>query len=145
MKGEVLIATSTNGTTTVSLNIDVDGDGINDFTIKPSQDFDPIIYLQILKKTVESFDASKNIKNQIIKKIDSIIKTLQKNKSKSAINKIKQLSKDFSIKTKYQRDEYHKKYKDVWYNNNHKKQKLSKENADQLLQMLNKLLDNIIR
>jgi hypothetical protein len=145
MKGEVFIATSTTGSTTVTLNIDVDGNGTNDFTIKPTQNFDPIIYLQILKKTVETFDADKNIKNQIIKKIDSIIKTLQKDKSRSAIIKIKQLSKDFSVKTKYQRDEYHKKHKDVWYNNKYKKQKLSKDNADQLLQMLNQLLSNIIK
>ena len=143
MKGEVLIATSTTGSTTITLNIDVNGDGTNDFVIKPTQNFDPIIYLQILKKTVETFDASKNIKNEIIKKIDSIIKLLQKDKSKSAIIKIKQLGKDFSVKTKYQRDEYHKKYKDMWYNN--KKQKISKEDADQLLQMLNQLLDNIIK
>ncbi len=145
MKGEISVASSSTGTTSVSIKLDINGDGTNDFTIKPAVDFDPIVYLQILKKTVETFNASAKTKNEIYKKIDTIIKALQKNKTKSAILKIKQFSKDFAIKEKHEKREIDRKQKGGKdEKNNSKKKKLNQADSEKILQMLNQLLNNLI-
>lgn len=141
MIGEVVISTSSSSTSPI-VKIDANGDGVNDFNVSVSGDFDPILYLQILKKTVETLSASKKTKDAIIKKIDSIIKSLEKNKTKVAIQKIKIFSKELtkqSIKKQNSEEKKHEKEKN-WKN---VKQKISSSDAEILLAMLNKLLDNI--
>ena len=141
MTGEVVVNSST---ANPIINIDVDGDGKNDFIISGNQEFDPIVYLQILRKTVETFSSSKKTKDEVIKKIDSIIKSLQKDKTKSAISKIKALSNDLTIKTKNRQNKEDKKHsldKD-WKN---KKHQLNKDDAEAILAMLNQLLDNLMK
>jgi hypothetical protein len=145
MKGEIAVTSTSTGTTSVSIKLDINGDGKNDFTVNPVQDFNPIVYLQILKKTVETFDAGSKTKNEIYKKIDGIIKVLEKNKTKNAILKIKQFSRDFAMKGKYERSEIAKKNKEVKdERNNSKKKKLNQADSEKILQMLNKLLNNLI-
>jgi hypothetical protein len=145
MKGEIQVSATSTGSSSVSIKIDVNGDGKNDFTINPNADFDPIIYLQILRKTVETFSASAKTKNEIYKKIDTIIKSLQKNKTKSAIIKIKQFSKDFAINQKHQTEEIDKKHKgDRDIKNDRKKKKLNLTDSETMLQMLSQLLNNLI-
>jgi len=141
MKAEIFISSTSTASSSDSIKIDVNGDGINDFTIIPSSNFDPILYLQILKKTVETFDASQKTKNEIYKKIDKIIKSLEKNKSKNAILKIKQFSKDFALKEKYEREQIKKAHKEE---KNEKKMKLNRSESEIMLQMLNQLLNNLI-
>lgn len=143
MIGEVIISTSTVFMDPI-IKIDVDGDNKNDFTIIASQEFDPITYLQILRKTVETFDTSKKTKDQIIKKIDSVIKSLRKGKTKTAISKIKLFSRDLLMKTKERWHREEKKYKNdkVWKN---KKYKLNKNDTEALFAMINQLLDNLIK
>ncbi|MEI7513023.1 MAG: right-handed parallel beta-helix repeat-containing protein [bacterium] len=145
MKGEIQVSATSTASSSVLIKIDVNGDGVNDFTVNSNTDFDPIVYLQILRKTVETFDAGAKTKNEIYKKIDTIIKTLQKNKTKSAIIKIKQFSKDFAINQKHKKDEIDKKQKgprgDMW---NNKKKKLNPTDSEIMLQMLSQLLNNLI-
>ncbi len=142
MTGEVVV--SATSTVNPIIKIDANGDGKTDFIINGSQEFDPIIYLQILKKTIETFDANKNLKNKIIKKIDSIIKSLQKNKTKAAISKIKSFNKELSMKARDRQEKEYKKHKNDkdWKN---KKHKLSKDEAEALLVILNQLLDNLMK
>jgi hypothetical protein len=145
MKGEIQFSTTSTGSSSVLIKIDVNGDGKNDFTINPNADFDPIVYLQILRKTVETFSASAKTKNEIYKKIDTTIKSLQKNKTKSAIIKIKQFSKDFAINQKHQTEEIDKKHKgDRDIKNDRKKKKLNITDSETMLQMLSRLLNNLI-
>jgi hypothetical protein len=141
MTGEVIVSTAT---TSPTIKIDADGDGKNDFTISGNQDFDPIVYLQILRKTVETLSASKKTKDTVIKKIDSIIKSLQKNKTKVAILKIKTFSKNLSIKTKDRLEKENKKhiFERFWKNRKHQ---LNKDDAEAILAMLNQLLDNLMK
>ncbi len=142
MVGEVII--NAISTTSPIIEIDANGDGKTDFTISGSSEFDPIIYLQILKKTIETFDAPQKVKDGVIKKIDSIIKSLQKNKTKTAILKIKSFSKQLSMKEKDRQDREDKKHKNYkeWKN---KKHKLSKGDAEALLAILSQLLDNLTK
>ncbi len=145
MKGEIVISATSTASTSVAIIIDVNGDGKNDFTINPAKDFDPIVYLQILKKTVETFNASEKTKNEIYKKIDKIIKSLEKNKTKNAILKIRQFSRELAIKQKHQQEELDRKHKgerDI--KKSLKKKKLNSADAEKLLQMLNQLLNNLI-
>ncbi len=145
MKGEIKISATSTGSTSVAISLDINGDGKNDVTINPSQDFDPVAYLKILRITVGTFNASTKIKNEIYKKIDSIIKSLEKNKTKNAILKIKQFSKDFAVKQKHEREEMDRKHKgerDI--KNDRKKKKLNADDAEKMLQMLNQLLNNLI-
>jgi hypothetical protein len=127
-KGEVTL----NQNSIPLLKLDVSGDGVVDFTIEPSNNFDPIVYLQIMKSTINTLDISRNKKEEFNKKIEKIIKSLQKNKSKKAletINKFKyEISKNMSVKDR----EYDKK------------KNISKSDAQTLLDMLNKLLDNLM-
>jgi hypothetical protein len=145
MKGEIQVSATSTGSSSVLIKIDVNGDGKNDFTINPNADFDPIVYLQILRKTVETFSASAKTKNEIYKKIDTIIKSLQKNKTKSAIIKIKQFSKDFAINQKHKVEEIDKKHKgDRDIKNDRRKKKLNQADSEMMLQMLSQLLNNLI-
>ncbi|HEY0221142.1 MAG TPA: hypothetical protein VGC58_02890 [Candidatus Paceibacterota bacterium] len=62
------------------LKLDVTGDGIVDFTLKPSSSFDPVIYLQIMKSTIDSLDIVASKKVAFGKRVDNIIKLIQKGK-----------------------------------------------------------------
>jgi hypothetical protein len=127
-KGEVNI----NQNSIPLLKLDVSGDGIADFAIEPSNDFDPIMYLQIMKSTINTLDISRNKKLEFNKKIDNIIKSLQKNKSKKALETINKFKYEIS-KNMYKKDREHDRKKNI-----------SKSDAQMLLDMLNKLLDNLI-
>jgi hypothetical protein len=155
MKGEITISATGTASTGLLIKLDVNGDGKNDFTINPAKDFDPIVYLQILKKTVETFNASEKTKKEIYKKVDAIIKSLEKNKTKNAILKIKQFSKDFAIKERYEREKIesrdqkensdNKRGEKKQQKNDNKKKELGSEDAEKILQMLNQLLNNLTK
>lgn len=113
------------------LKLDVTGDGVNDFTLGSNSNFDPIVYLQIMKVTVDSLDLSQSKIKAFDKRIDSIIKSIQKGKVEKA--KLKADKFKSAIERKMNRHE--DKYK--------KPRKLSREDAQILLDMLNKLLDNL--
>lgn len=113
------------------LKLDVTGDGDADFTLTPSQNFDPVTYLLIIKTTVDSLDLNQVKKSAIGKRIDNIIKSIQKGKIDKAKLKADKF-KSVLEKKLSKPDPTHPKPK-----------KLSKNDAQLLLEMLNKLLDNL--
>lgn len=132
MKGEILISKGSTSTKDIQINIDVNGDGENDFTVGVGEEFDPIIYLQILKKTVETLNASEKTKVEILRKIEKVIKSLEQDKIKNAIVNIRQFSKYFANKDKYERMQ-------------NKNKQIEKGDLEKTLQMLDQLLNNLIK
>ena len=113
------------------LKLDVTGDGVSDFTLAPSATFDPILYLQIMKVTINSLDITSAKKKVFSNRIDNIIKSIQKGKINKAELKAEKFKKIME-KTLSKADPKKPKPK-----------KLSKTDAQLLLDMLNQLLDNI--
>ena len=107
------------------------GEGISDFAISPSDTFDPISYLQIMKATVDSLDIPQAKKTAYSKRIENIIKSVQKGKVDKAKLKADKF-KSVLEKRLSRPDPKHPR-----------PQKLSKTDAQLLLDILNKLLDNI--
>ncbi len=134
---DIPVTTQTQGEITLDqtgvpqIKLDVTGDGVTDFTLKPAATFDPIVYLQIMKTTVDSLDISKDKKESFDKKIEKIIKSLQKSKTSKALSAIDSFKQNLQ-KTLSKPDPKKSKSK-----------KLSKSDAQMLLDMLNKLLDNL--
>ncbi|MFZ2150046.1 MAG: right-handed parallel beta-helix repeat-containing protein [Minisyncoccia bacterium] len=134
---DIPVTTQTQGEITLNqagipqLALDVTGDGVTDFNLLPSATFDPILYLQIMKVTIDSLELNQGQIKAFDNRVDIIIKSIQGGKIdntklkaeifKSALQKT--LSKP-DLKTT-------------------KPKKLSKTDAQLLLDMLNKLLDNL--
>ncbi len=76
-KGEVMFSTTTRQ---LVLTLDVTGDGITDFIISPNPVFDPILFLKIMRKTVESLNIASAYKNNLYARIDAIIVSIQTGK-----------------------------------------------------------------
>lgn len=120
-----------NATGTPQLKLDVTGDGISDFTLSPSTTFDPVTYLQIMKATIDSLDLNQGKKTDFTKRVDNIIKSIQKGKIDKAKLKVDRFK--IALERKISKpDPKHLKPK-----------KLSKTDAQLLFDMLNKLLDNL--
>src|SRR3989338_5360849 len=75
------------------LKLDVTGDGIMDFTFAPNATFDPITYLQIMKATIDSLDIPQIRIKAFDKRVDNIIKLIQKGKIKKAELKAEKFKK----------------------------------------------------
>ncbi|MCX6702075.1 MAG: alpha/beta hydrolase [Candidatus Zambryskibacteria bacterium] len=127
-KAEVIVNQSTH---IPQITLDLTSDGITDFTIQPKADFDPILFLQILRKTIESFDANKGQKEKLYGRIDDTIKAIQKGKINKAKLKIEQFRKILAI---------HPKEKEKEKNES---KKLTITDTQLLITMLNQLLDNL--
>jgi len=113
------------------LKLDVTGDGMTDFTLAPSAVFDPITYLQIMKTTIDSLDITSAKKKAFGSRIDNAIKLIQKgkiDKAKLRADKFKSVLEKVISKPDPKKP---------------KPKKLSKTDAQLLLDMLNQLLDNI--
>jgi len=118
-------------TQTPQLALDVTGDGTTDFILTPNTTFDPITYLQIMKATIDSLDLAQAKINAFDKRVDNIIKSIQKgkiDKAKLKADKFKSVLEKKLAKP----DPKHPKQK-----------KLSKTDAQLLLDMFNTLLDNL--
>lgn len=113
------------------LAVDVTGDGKTDFTLSPQKDFDPVLYLQIMQKTIDSLDINQNKKDAFDKRIEKIVTLIQKNKIDKAKDKVKNISQ--TLEQKITKPVPKKP----------KPGKMSKAEAQLLLDMLNQLLDNI--
>ena len=111
--------------------MDATGDGVPDFTIAPSDNFDPILYLQIVKATINSLDLPAGKKVAFSNKVDKIIKAIQNGKMAKATLK----AEKFKLKMEKQLAKPDPKKP--------KPKKISKADAQLLLDMFNKLLDNL--
>jgi pimeloyl-ACP methyl ester carboxylesterase len=118
-------------TGTLQLALDVTGDGVTDFVLAPNSVFDPILYLQIMKVTIDSLDLNQGRIISFNNRVDHVIGLIQRgeiNQAKLRVEKFKSvLEKKLS-----KRDKEHPNVKI-----------LSKADAQLLLDMLNKLLDNL--
>lgn len=76
-KGEVMIDSLTQ---LPKLMLDVTGDGVTDFTVEPNVQFDPVLFLQIMRKTIEILNIKDAYKNNLYARIDGIIKSIQEGK-----------------------------------------------------------------
>lgn len=88
-KAEIALSSNVASTT---LLLDYNGDNKIDFVIKPSSDLEPILYLNILKQTIISFNLKEKVEKKLLDKIDKVIKVLNKDKDKKALSKLKKLS-----------------------------------------------------
>ncbi len=118
-------------TQTQELKLDVDSDGTTDITIQPNNQFDPIVYLQVMRKTIENSDITESRKNGFINRIDATIKEIQKGK----IDKAKLKTEKFMhvLGTIIDKKEPKKP----------KPHRLSGAETEQLLIMLDQLLINL--
>lgn len=138
-----------NQTGVPQLALDVTGDGTIDFTVNPNTAFDPILFLQIMKKTIESFDISNQQRNTFTKRIDDTIKAIQKGKINKAKLKIEQFKKALVLhpgendKDRKERENKNEREHEKERKEHKKPKKLSSTDAQLLLDMLNKLLDNL--
>ena len=114
------------------LKLDVTGDGTTDFTLAPSTTFDPITYLLIMKATIDSLDLPPAKIKAFDNRVDNIIKSIQKGKIDKAKLKADRFKKVLEKRLAKPDPKKPPKVK-----------KLSKTDAQLLLDMLNKLLDNI--
>ena len=110
--------------TTTVIKLDSDGDGDTDFTLEPSDAFNPILFLNSLKLFVYSLDLPPKIERYFIKWIDKVIKGIEKGKIKNVEKKLKQAIKKLS---------HHK---------GHFK-KIPEEDLNAIISMLNELLTNL--
>ena len=108
---------------TSSLILDLNGDGKTDMTVVAGQDFDPIAYLKGMESVVTTFGLTKKVENQLDKKIDNLITLIQKGKIKKVNNKIGVFLKSAKLTKKHR--------------------KITTEDQDIIITMLNNLLDNI--
>ena len=113
------------------LALDVTGDGVVDFTLAPSTTFDPIAYLKIMRATIDSLDLSKAKIRDFDNRVDNIVKLIQKGKIDKAKLKVDRF-KSVLEKKLAKSDPKHPRFK-----------RISKTDAQLLLDMLNKLLDNL--
>ncbi len=111
--------------------LDVTGDGVMDFSITPSDNFNPVLYLQIVKATINSLDLPPAKKTAFAKKVDKIIQAIQSGK----IDKAKLKAEKFKLKME-------KKIAKPDPKKPRPKQ-ISKTDAQLLLDIFNKLLDNL--
>jgi len=127
-EGEVVLNSVTQSP---ELKLDVTGDGTVDFTLLPTAEFDPITFLQIMKKTIESFDIKPARKTSLSKRIDGIIKSIQKGKIAKAQLKAEKFQNVLKVKVAKPLPK------------NPKLQKLSNADAEILIRMLETLLSNL--
>jgi hypothetical protein len=123
---------TTNATSSApQLALDVTGDGVTDFTLLPSTIFDPVTYLQVMKATIDSLDLTDAKKKAFDTRIDNIIKLIQKGK----VDKAKLKADKFItvLKNRIAKPDPKKP----------RPKKLSKTDAQTLLDLLNGLLDNL--
>lgn len=113
------------------MKLDVTGDGILDITLLPTNEFNPITFLEVMKKTVDSLDVVEAKRIALNKRIDNIIKQIEKGKVDKAKLKADKFKNALGKKLE-KPDPKHSKPK-----------KLSKTDAQLLLDMLTKLLDNL--
>lgn len=110
-----------------TLVLDIDGNGTKDFDVKPSEQPDPILFFQMLKKSIISLKLPSFVEKLFLQKIDKAIKIIEKDPKKK--------EKAIAFIKWYTRTVEEKKWK--------KTNKLSTEQKAALIVMMNGLVDNI--
>jgi hypothetical protein len=113
------------------MKVDTNSDGVTDIIIKPNEAFDPVVYLQVMRKTVENLDMIKARRTGFLKRIDATIKAIQKGKISKAKLKIERFE---GVLDKITNRKDPKRMKP---------HRITKVEAEQLLLMLDTLLNNL--
>ena len=116
------------------LKMDTNGDGQSDLDIYPNDSFDPITYLKVMRKTVESMDLNVIRKIAFVLRIDNTIKAIEKGK----IGKAKLKAENFKKVLQKRVDQ-----KDPKKISKPNIKRLSKEDAELIIKMLDQLLINL--
>lgn len=119
------------GNLSESLSLDVDGDGSYDIEIKSNENFDPITYLNVMRYIIKNFNLKKSEENKLIKKIDNLIKLIEKDK----IDKVALRSYLYSKKLNLMLDK-------IRNNRTKKVEKISEEQIKIVIQHLEELINN---
>jgi hypothetical protein len=117
------------------LKVDTNGDGTVDMEIGQEKEFDPIVYLKVIRSIVSGLDINKVRKMIFIKRIDDIIKLIEKGKMDKAVVKAEKFEK--ILQKRIDRKDPKRLPKNL------KHKRLSKEDAEELLKMFEELLNNI--
>jgi predicted aconitase with swiveling domain len=120
MKGSIM-----NISSSPVLALDIDGDGIVDVTTTANKAFDPILYIEIMKKTVDSFNLKKLPEKLLIAALNRLEDLIKKGKIKNVEKQIKKLMKTIDRK-------------------NNRSHKISDNERGQIVQMLTNLIRNLI-
>jgi pimeloyl-ACP methyl ester carboxylesterase len=83
----------TGSSTLPVLAIDADGDGKTDFKVQPKDQFDPILYLQSMRKVVATFGLKAKVQDELFMKIDHLVTLIQKGKIKNVEMTMKRYTK----------------------------------------------------
>lgn len=121
---------------TAQINLDIDGDGKVDTVISPKDTEDPLVYLEIIKKTVATFDVSSGVKDRLIKKIDRVEKMFKLGRSKKVLTAIQLWAKNISKISERGDEKKFGKREHLRHKN-----KLNKEQSDIMSSMVDHLLD----
>jgi hypothetical protein len=73
------------------LNLDIDSDGVIEASVKPNQEPDPKLFLDLIKKTLEKMGTKDSRVKELLKKINRIGKLLEQGKLEVAENKLNSL------------------------------------------------------
>ena len=116
-----------------SLNLDIDGNGSVDVQIQANNEFDPVVYLTVMKSVIKSFNLKKAQENNLVNKIDNLIKLIQKGKIQKA-----------SVKAEVYVKKLNKKFEKL--NNDHKNRKngkLTEEEMQIIIKNLEEFINNL--
>jgi len=113
------------------MQLDINSDGINDFTVQSNQDFDPILYLEIMKATVDSLDLPEVQKIVFTNRINAIIKLIENGKIDQGKLQVENFK--FTFETQVSKANIGKS----------PFEQISETDAEFILQMFNILLNNM--
>ncbi|MBA3550918.1 hypothetical protein H0W32_01775, partial [Patescibacteria group bacterium] len=109
---------------TLTLAVDLDGNGTKDFSVDSQNSFDSVAYLSVMKSVILTLDIPQKTKDSVLSKIDKIIKKIQTNKIEGVNVIIRKYIKRIEFKNKFTKT-------------------ISHDDATNLIAMFNELLDAI--
>lgn len=124
MKGSIIDTASSS-----VLALDVDGDGTVDATTTANKAFDPVLYIEIMKKTIDSFNLKKGAEKLLIQRLNQLENKIKLGKIKNAGKQIQKLIKNIGQDNK---------------RINKRMRKITEDERNQLVKMLSDLVDNLL-
>ncbi len=159
------VTASTTATLTLStiasstdMVLDINGDGITDFTLIQNSEPDVKMSLAILKQVIQSLDAEEKAKKKLIKKIQKVEKKLKKEKYESALDKTDDFMEDLEKmigkhddaheddedEKEYENDDDKEKEDDHEHEKDDEKQDIIKEDAIYLLDIVRQVREQLL-
>lgn len=121
----LVVNQTSNATSSLVLNVDSDGDGAVDFKVLPNKQFDPVLYLQSMKKVIATLGLKPKVQDEIFMKIDRLVVQIQKGKMKN----VESVVKKYATSLKQQKGHFRHN------------RKIDADDKKEIINMLNTLLD----